>query len=100
MPPVFFADRLAQLTPTSREAERAVIARALGLDVPAPVRAGADREPLRDSGAQVQRVLCARSVWGMAGYLPPTGAKNYHPLARLYICTFGYSRYFAHAMVC
>ena len=65
---VFFADRLAQLTPTSREAERAVIARALGLlDVPAPVRADADREPLRDSGAQVIRVLCARSVLEILG---------------------------------
>ena len=38
---VVFADQLAQLTPTSRQAKLAVIARALGLDVPAPVLDGA-----------------------------------------------------------
>ena len=70
---VVFADQLAQLTPTSRQAKLAVIAQALGLDVPAPVRAGADREPLQDSGSQVRRVLCARSVLGMVGYLSSTG---------------------------
>ena len=64
-----FADRLAQLTSTSREAERAAIMQALGLDVPAPVRAGQGRGPLRDSGAQMRTVLCARSVLGVVGYI-------------------------------
>ena len=73
-----FAGRLAQLTPTSREAERAAIARALGLDVPAPVRAGADREPLRDSSSRVRTVLCVRSVPHVYVfvYLSPTGTKK------------------------
>ena len=48
-----FAGRLAQLTPTSREAERAAIARALGLDLPAPVSHRERREPLRDDIPQV-----------------------------------------------
>ena len=61
---VFFANRLAQLTPTSREAECAVIARALGLDVSAPVRDGAEREPLRGDIPQARTLLCARSVLG------------------------------------
>ena len=73
---VFFADRLAQLTPTSREAERAVIAQALGLDVPAPVRAGAGGEPRRDSGSQMRTVLCARSVLGMAGCVSSAATKK------------------------
>ena len=42
---------------------------ALGLDVPAPVRAGRGRGPLRDSGAQMRTVLCARSVLGVVGYI-------------------------------
>ena len=71
-----FAGRLAQLTPASREADRAAIARALGLDVPAPVRAGADQEPLWDCGAQARTVLCARSVLGMAGCLSSTATKK------------------------
>ena len=74
--PPLFADRLAQLTPTSREAERAAIARALGLDVPAPVRAGADREPLRDSASRVRTVLCVRSVPYVFVYLLSTGTKK------------------------
>ena len=41
MSTVVFADQLAQLTPTSRQAKLAVIARALGLDLPAPVLDGA-----------------------------------------------------------
>ena len=73
---VVFADQLAQLTPTARQAKLAVIARALGLDVPAPVMAGEGREPLRDSGAQVRTVLCVRSVSYSFGYLSPTGKKN------------------------
>ena len=36
-PPLFAGGRLAQLTPTSREAKRAAIARALELDLPAPL---------------------------------------------------------------
>ena len=71
-----FAGRLAQLTPTSREAERAAIARALGLDVPAPVRAGAGGEPLRDSGAQVRTVLCARTIPEISGDLSSTATKK------------------------
>ena len=74
--PPLFADRLAQLTPTSREAERAAIARALGLDVPAPVRAGADRETLRDSASRVGTVLCVRSVSYSFVYLSSTGTKK------------------------
>ena len=86
---VFFADRLAQLTPTSREAERAVIAQALGLDVPAPVRAGAGGEPLRDSGAQVRTVLCARSVLGVLGYICRRPALK--TITRSHVCTFLHS---------
>ena len=73
---VVFADQLAQLTPTSRQAKLAVIARALGLDVPAPVRAGADREPLRDSASRVGTVLCVRSVSYSFVYLSSTGTKK------------------------
>ena len=73
---VVFADQLAQLTPTSRQAKLAVIARALGLDVPAPVRAGAEREPLRDDIPQARTVLCARSVSDISEYLSSTGTKK------------------------
>ena len=73
---VVFADQLAQLTPTSRQAQRAAIAQALGLDVPAPVRAGEDREPLRGDTLQARTVLCARSVSNMSEYLSSTGIKK------------------------
>ena len=73
---VVFADQLAQLTPTSRQAKLAVIAQALGLDVPAPVRAGADREPLRDGASRVRTVLCVRSVSYSFVYLSSTGTKK------------------------
>ena len=71
-----FAGRLAQLTPTSREAEHAAIARALGLDAPAPLPNPAEREPLRDDIPQTRMVLCARSVPNISEYLPLTGTKN------------------------
>ena len=73
---VVFADQLAQLTPTSRQAQRAAIAQALGLDVPAPVRAGEDQEPLRDSASRVRTVLCVRSVPYVFVYLSSTGIKK------------------------
>ena len=73
---VVFADQLAQLTPTSRQAQRAAIAQALGLDVPAPVRAGEDREPLRDSASRVRTVLCVRSVPYAFVYLSSTATKK------------------------
>ena len=72
---VVFADQLAQLTPTSRQAKLAVIARALGLD-PAPVRAGAYREPLRDSASRVRTVLCVRSLSYAFVYLSSTATKK------------------------
>ena len=71
-----FAGRLAQLTPTSREAERAAIARALGLDVPTPLPNPVDREPLRDSASRVGTVLCVRSVSYSFVYLSSTGTKK------------------------
>ena len=86
---VVFADQLAQLTPTSRQAKLAVIARALGLDVPAPVRAGADRAPLRDSGAQVRRVLYARSVLEVLGDICRRPALK--TITRSHVCTFVHS---------
>ena len=46
---VAFADQLAQLTPTSRQAKLAVIARALKPDVPAPRSDPERRELLRGS---------------------------------------------------
>ena len=97
---VVFTDQLAQLTPTSRQAKLAVIARALGLDLPALVSQRERREPLRGDIPQARTVLCARTIPDISGDLSSTGTKNYHPLARLYFCKFGYSRYFAHAMVC
>ena len=73
-----FAGRLAQLTPTSREAERAAIARALGLALPVPLPIPADREPLRDDIPQARTVLCVRSVHVpyVFVYLTPTGTKK------------------------
>ena len=59
---VVFADQLAQLTPTSRQAKRAAIARALGLDVPAPPSQPERREPLRDDVPQARTVPCARTI--------------------------------------
>jgi len=86
---VVFADQLAQLTPTSRQAKLAVIAQALGLDVPAPVRAGADREPLRDGASRVRTVLCVRSVSYSVVYLSSTNSlKN---ITRSHVCTFVHS---------
>ena len=87
--PPLFADRLAQLTPTSREAERAAIAHALGLDVPAPVRAGADREPLRDNASRVRTVLCARSVLEVLGGICRRPALK--TITRSHVCTFVHS---------
>ena len=87
---VFFADRFAQLTPTSRQAERAVIAQALGLDVSATVTASEGGEPLRDSGAQVRTVLCARSVLGrMVGYICRRPVLK--TVTRSHVCTFVHS---------
>ena len=74
--PPLFADRLAQLTPTSREAERAAIARALGLDVPAPLSNPVDREPLRDDIPQARTVLCARTIPYVSVYLSSTATKK------------------------
>ena len=74
--PPLFADRLAQLTPTSREAERAAIARALGLDVPAPLPNPAEREPLRDDIPQARTVLCARTIPNLSEYLSSTATKK------------------------
>ena len=71
-----FAGRLAQLTPTSREAERAAIARALGLDVPTPLPIPDDREPLWDGIPQARTVLCVRSVSYSFVYLSSTGTKK------------------------
>ena len=71
---VVFADQLAQLTPTARQAKLAVIARALGLDLPAPVLDGADREPLRDDVPQARTVLCVRSVSYSVVYLSSTNS--------------------------
>ena len=47
---------------TSREAERAAIARALGLDAPAPLLKPSEREPLQDDIPQARTVLCARTT--------------------------------------
>ena len=66
---VVFADQLAQLTPTSRQAKRAAIARALGLDVPAPLSQPERREPLRDDVPQARTVPCARTIPDISGYL-------------------------------
>ena len=71
-----FAGRLAQLTPTSREAERAAIARALGLDVPAPVSQRERREPLQNDIPQARTVLCARTIPEISGDLSSTGIKK------------------------
>ena len=73
---VVFADQLAQLTPTSRQAKLAVIARALGLDLPAPLSQPERREPLRDDVSQARTVLCARSVPNISEYLSLTGTKK------------------------
>ena len=73
---VVFADQLAQLTPTSRQAKLAVIARALGLDLPAPLSQPERREPLRDDIPQARTVLCARSVPIVPDYLSLTGIKK------------------------
>ena len=74
-----FAGRLAQLTPTSRGAERAAIARALGLNIPAPLPNPADREPLRDDIPQARTVLCARTIPNLSEHLSSTGIKK-HPV--------------------
>jgi hypothetical protein len=74
--PPLFAGRLAQLTPTSREAERAAIARALGLALPAPLPNPAEREPLRDDIPQSRTVLCARTIPALFGFLSSTGIKK------------------------
>ena len=71
-----FAGRPAQLTPTSREAERAAIARALGLDLPVPLSQPERREPLRDDIPQLQTVLCARTIPDIFGCLSSTGTKK------------------------
>ena len=71
-----FAGRLAQLTPTSRGAERAAIARAFGLDVPGPLPKPADREPLRDDIPQARTVLCARTIPNLSEHLSSTGIKK------------------------
>ena len=71
-----FAGRLAQLTPTSREAERAAIARALGLALPVPLPIPSDREPLRDDIPQARTVLCVRSVPYAFVYLSSAGTKK------------------------
>ena len=60
---VVFADQLAQLTPTSRQAKLAVIARALsGLDAPAPRSDPERQEPLQDDVPQARTAgpLCAK----------------------------------------
>ena len=78
-PPVttaVFADRLAQLTPTSREVERAAIARALGLALPVPLPIPAEREPLRDDIPQARTVLRAHIVPTLFDYLSSTGIKK------------------------
>ena len=75
--PAVFAGRLAQLTPTAREAERAAIARALGgLDLPAPPSQPERQEPLRDDIPQARTVLCARTTPDIFGYLSSTGTKK------------------------
>ena len=71
-----FAGRLAQLTPTSREAERAAIARALGLALPAPLLKPSEREPLRDDIPQARTVLCARTIPNLSEYLSSTATKK------------------------
>ena len=71
-----FAGRLAQLTPTSREAERSAIARALRLGIPAPLPNPAEREPLRDDVPQARAVLCARTIPNISEYLSSTGIKK------------------------
>ena len=63
-------------TPTSREAERAAIARALGLALPAPLLKPSDREPLRDDIPHARTVLCARSVLEVPGDLSSTATKK------------------------
>ena len=73
---VVFADQLAQLTPTSRQAKLAVIARALGLDVPAPVSQRERRDPLRGDIHQARTVLCARTISEISGDLPSTDTKK------------------------
>ena len=97
---VVFADQLAQLTPTSRQAKLAVIARALGLDLSAPLSQPERREPLRDDVPRRER-SSVREVYRLFLIICRRLAlRKYHPLARLCICAFGYSPYFAHAMVC
>ena len=73
---VVFADQLAQLTPTSRQAKLAVIARALGLDVPAPRSDPERREPLRGNISQARTVLCARTISNLSEYLSSTATKK------------------------
>ena len=73
---VVFADQLAQLTPTSRQAKLAVIARALGLDVPASRSEPERREPLRDDIPQARTVLCARTIPEISGDRSSTGIKK------------------------
>ena len=77
--PPLFADRLAQLTPTSREAERAAIARALGLALPVPLPFPSEREPLRDDIPQARMVLCARTIPNLSEYLSSTSTKKTIP---------------------
>ena len=75
---VVFEDQLAQLTPTPRQAKLAVIARALGLDVPAP-RSRSDperRKPLRGGIPQARTVLCARTIPEISGDLSSIGIKK------------------------
>ena len=74
---VVFADQLAQLTPTSRQAKRAAIARALGLDVPAPRSQPERREPLRDDVPQARTVPCARTIPNISEYL---SSRKHHEL--------------------
>ena len=74
--PAVFAGRLAQLTPTFREAKRAAIARALGLGLPAPPCQPERREPLRNDISQARTVLCARTILDFFGYLSSTGTKK------------------------
>ena len=88
---VVFADQLAQLTPTSRQAKLAVIARALGLDVPAPVSQRERRDPLRGDIHQARTVLCARTISEISGDLPSTATKKISPartFVHLYIRIF------------
>ena len=66
--PPLFADRLAQLTQTPREAERAAIARALGLDLPAPLSQPERRGPRRRDISQARTVLFARTIPDISGY--------------------------------